>query len=123
MNIFISSENIDSQLTQSLLSRLKEEKIEVFHSPKKPNGDWYNIGFNKKIEKVGLFIAVISKYWDSSTWMQHEIHYASLFLKSNKLYFWNPENNQVKALGMIGYLKNELPLNLDELVQVLKSEL
>jgi hypothetical protein len=126
MNIFVSSEDIKSLVAQSLILRLRKENHTVFHSPINPlDGDdsrwqnWYEKGLKTELGKVETFVSIITYSWASSTWMAFEIDEAFKLLKPNNIYFWNPDNFHVKALGMIGYLKNELPVNLDDLMKFL----
>lgn len=127
MKVFVSSENIDSQFVKSLIKELRYHNFEVSHSPRDNNdthwGNWYERGLEEELKQTQIFIAVITKSWQWSTWMSHEINEACKLLKEEKIenvYFWNPENIEVEAVGMIGYLKNELPIDLDKVLEVLK---
>lgn len=128
--IFVSCESVDSKFAKSLIEGLRSNGINVYHSPRNPlDGEdlrwhsWYEKGLIEEISQVEILIVVITYSWDSSTWMGIESDEASRRLKNENIYFWNPENHKVTSRGMIGYLKNELPKELDEVVKVLKSKL
>lgn len=42
--------------------------------------------------------------------------------KIQKMYFWNPERVEVKAAGMVSYLIERLPDDLDELISAMKEK-
>jgi hypothetical protein len=42
--------------------------------------------------------------------------------KIRRMYFWNPEQIEVKAVGMVAYLKERLPDDLDQLVWTLRED-
>lgn len=112
MNVFVSSQRIDSVNAQRLLERLMAAELPVVHSPRNPiDGDdprwrgWYQDGLPKAIAAADCFLVVVDAGWDSSTWMGEEAHMAE---KSGlPIYFWNPERVHVK--GMLRYLQRQLP--------------
>lgn len=127
MKVFVSSEDIDSRFVKSMIEELRCHSFVVSHSPRKNNdthwGNWYEQGLDEELKQVEIFIAVITKSWELSTWMAHEINAAYQLLndgKIKKVFFWNPENIEVKSLGMIDYLKNELPEDRHKVLEVLK---
>lgn len=94
MNIFISSDEISSKLAQSLLIKLREEKFNIFHSPIAPKDgndlrwqDWYKKGLKVELSKAEKFIAIITKYWDSSSWMATENNEVEKLLSQKDIYF------------------------------------
>jgi hypothetical protein len=75
---------------------------------------------------VDIFVTVISRAWDCSTWMAHECDEASRLAEAGKIqgmYFWNPERIKVEARGMVKYLKEPLPDSLDDLILTLREKL
>ena len=102
------------------------------HSPRNPSDgeddrwrNWYDKSCREEMEQAEIFITVISSGWDCSTWMGIEGHEALKLMeagKIRKMYFYNPEHIEVKAEGMVPYMKEELPDNLDEVVRILKEE-
>ncbi len=129
--IFVSSCRIDESRTAALIERLRNESFSVLHSPRNPlDGedarwhDWYERGCKADLDRASIFIAVISSGWDCSTWMAHECDEALKRVGSGKIrrmYFWNPEQMEVKAAGMIPYLKECLPDELDQLISTLRE--
>ena len=130
--IFVSSCRIDDPLAAALIERLRSESFSVLHSPRHPSGgedvrwrDWYNNGCRTELEGAGIFIAVISPAWDSSTWMAHECSEALKQMgvgRIQRMYYWNPERMDVKAAGMAVYLKERLPDDLDSLIGALRGK-
>jgi len=56
--------------------------------------------------------------------MAHEANEAMKLLEAGrirKMYYWNPEQVQVKAAGMAPYLKDRLPDNKDVLISTLRE--
>ena len=71
-----------------------------------------------------MFIAVINPSWDSSTWMAHEIQAETNRKRDGRIkriFHYNPEQIEVKAAGLLPYLQEELPDNLDGTIRILKS--
>jgi hypothetical protein len=64
-----------------------------------------------------VFVAVIDRGWDSSTWMAQEADLASR--KGLPLLYWNPDRLVVKASGMVPYLREALPPALDGALAVI----
>ena len=126
--VFISSRDIGAPHAASLVKCLRAAGFHVTHSPGSPLSerwrDWYARACRDELEKVSIFIAVIDPAWDSSTWMAHEAYEAMKLLEAGsmrKMYYWNPEQVQVKAAGMVAYLKDRLPDNKDVLISTLKE--
>lgn len=129
--IFVSSCRIDEPQTAALIERLYTESFSVLHSPRNPlDGedarwrDWYKSGCKAEMERASAFIAVISSGWGCSTWMAHECDEASKQMEAGKIrrmYFWNPEQIQMKAAGMFPYLMERLPDDLDQLISMLRD--
>lgn len=79
--------------------------------------DWYEAGLPAAIGRCEVFVAVVDRGWDSSTWMGQEADTAS---KSGlTLLYWNPDRLLVKARGMVAYLREELPPALDDALTLL----
>ena len=130
--IFVSSCRIDGPYAAALIERLRGESFAVSHSPRNPSDGrderwigWYARGCRDALEEVDIFVTVISRAWDCSTWMAHECIEASRLAASGRIrrvYFWNPESIKVEAAGMLKYLKERLPDELDELILALRAE-
>ncbi len=129
--IFVSSCRIDGPHAAALVARLRGEAFAVLHSPRNPSDgrdgrwvDWYRRGCRAELETADIFIAVISRPWDCSTWMAHECDEALRLAEAGRLrgmFYWNPERIAVEARGMLKYLKEPLPDDLDELARALKG--
>lgn len=129
--IFVSSCRVDGQHAAALIERLRGESFGVSHSPRNPSDgedrrwlDWYKGGCRAELEGADIFVTVISRAWDCSTWMAHECGEASELAGEGRLrgvYFWNPEGIEVEARGMVEYLKERLPDDLDELISPLRE--
>jgi TIR domain len=130
--VFVSSCRIDSAYDVALVERLRKESFRVLHSPRNRPGrkderwrEWYAKGCREEMERASIFIAVISPAWDCSTWMAHEVNEALKLMhagKMQKVFSWNPERIKVKTSGMLRYVKQHLPEDLDELVRVLSED-
>lgn len=67
-------------------------------------------------------LVVVDSGWDSSSWMGQEAHFALEAPGAKRHlrgYLWNPEGRQVKAAGMVGYLRQGLPADIDEACDIL----
>ena len=130
MRCFVSSENIDQSPAKELIQRLKEEGGIVDHSPRNPSEgkdprwtDWYKSGLPTALDTSDVFIIVLNHVWDSSSWMSEEAHLA---MESptrrhvDHVFYWNPLDINVTARGMLGYLRIELPHDLESLVAELR---
>ncbi len=122
MNVFVSTQRIDSPNARSLLRRIAAAGLAVDHSPRNPlDGDdprwrnWYKTGLPAAIAAADCFLIVIDGGWDSSTWMGEEAHVAEM--SALPMYFWNPDRLHVK--GMLRYLKRQLPDNSADAVRQL----
>jgi hypothetical protein len=132
VRIFVSSCRIDGHHAAALIERLRGESFTVLHSPRNPSDgkdhrwrDWYKRGCMAELETADIFITVISRAWDCSTWMAHECDEAAKLAEEGKIrgaYFWNPEQIKVEARAMVRYLKEALPDGLDELVLALREK-
>jgi hypothetical protein len=64
--------------------------------------------------------------WDSSSWMAEEASFGierSDGARIQNAFYWNPDMVTVAAAGMVGYLKEALPIGLDQAVAVLRQRL
>lgn len=130
--VFVSSCRIDAPNAATLIGRLRAEDFFIMHSPRNPSDGrderwrtWYDKGCRDEMEKAEIFITVISYAWDCSTWMASEGYEALKLMAAGnlrKMYYYNPEHIEVKAKGMIPFMKERLPDNLDEVIRVLKEE-
>jgi hypothetical protein len=130
--IFVSSCRIDGFHAAALIKRLRDESFTVLHSPRNPADgedhrwrDWYEHGCRAELEMADIFVTVISRAWNCSTWMAHEVGETSRLVKAGKIrcvYFWNPERIKVEACGIVEHLNEPLPDNLDDLILALRAE-
>lgn len=130
--IFVLSCRIDEHHAAALIERLRGKSFAVLHSPRNPSDgedsrwhDWYKRGCRAELEMANIFVTVISRDWDCSTWMAHECDEASRLAEAGKmrgLYYWNPERFKAEARGMVKYLKEPLPDDLEELISALKEK-
>lgn len=130
MRVFLSSHAIDSENAQALVRAIRAADIEVEHSPRNPIdghgpiwSDWYSSGLPNAVGKCDLFIVVVDRGWDSSTWMGIEAEawrtrWAGLMPRA---YFWNPESITVSN-GMACYLKEVLPRELGMAVKQIAAQ-
>ena len=113
-----------------LISELKQNGFRTSHSPRNPlDGDdsrwhdWYEKGLDEAIKESQSFVIVVDRGWDSSTWMAIEADQALRKAKASGGYYlmvyWNPNNIEVKAKGMLGYLKDRLPNEVDKAIEAL----
>ena len=129
-SIFISCQSIESPEPQMLVSELKEKGFRTNHSPRSPLdgddsrwADWYQRGLHEAIKESQSFVIIVDRGWDSSTWMGIEAGEALRKAKASGgnyvMTYWNPNNIEVKAKGMLGYLKDRLPNKVNEAVEAL----
>jgi len=91
-----------------------------FYDPRWPS--WYAEGLQSTLRRCQLFVIVLEKYWDSSTWMAEEANFAMTMpqvVQPLPSFFWNPTKTPMTAHGMRGYLKTELPVGIYDAVKVL----
>ena len=130
-HVFVSACRIDEAHAAALIERLRAESFSVSHSPRNPSDgedvrwrNWYESGCRVELERADVFISVIGPAWDCSTWMAHECEEALRLEEAGRIrgmYFWNPWRVEVKAAGMMAYLRERLPDNLGELIRSLKE--
>ena len=126
MNIFLSTQSIDDQHATQLLTALRAAGHRVDHSPRNPiDGDddrwptWYSRGLAETLKASDCFIIIVDRGWDSSSWMATEADDAKKL--ELPLRFWNPQNLDVTAPGMIGYLREQMPDDIDSLIARIDS--
>jgi TIR domain len=130
--VFVSSQAVDRDPARQLIGRLQSVGVRVEHSPSNPLDredarwpDWYQEGLRAALGRCRLFVIVVDAGWDSSTWMAQEAHAA---LESDRMirhlegFFWNPTGAVVRAAGMVRYLKVELPVEIEDAVGILKTQ-
>jgi hypothetical protein len=125
MAIFVSSQAVDEAPATMLVAELLRAGLVVEHSPRNEDAawsEWYGGGLSAAVARCSVFVAVIDRGWDSSTWMAIEADEAVQKLGSARIrsFFWNPERLKVTAKGMLPYLKEELPRELSEVIAQLK---
>ena len=131
MNVFVSSQRIDEPHTAALIDKLREAGFRVSHSPKNPSDghderwtNWYHKGLINDLDETIVFIAAIDMGWDSATWMAIESDEARRRLTGGQIrqmYYYNPLHIAVKAKGMLPYLKEQLPDDLDSVIETLSK--
>lgn len=126
--VFISSCDIDSTHPSALLNKLREAGFDVLHSPRRNQevhwGNWYDRDFQSALVQTDIFVTAITEYWPGSTWMQHEAWEAQKRLRAGKMrrmFFYNPENIKVTEEGMLHFLNERLPDDLEEAALILKG--
>jgi len=129
--IFVSAQNVDRNPAKSLIERLRMEGFEVDHSPRNPSegsdprwDGWYDSGLRSSLDQAEVFVIVLDKAWDSSTWMAEESRQAMDapgVRPVRHVFFWNPMSIEVRVAGALGYLREELGKDLDELVERTKA--
>lgn len=130
--IFVSSQAVDRWPARELLNRLRAAGVPVEHSPSNPTdrkdprwAGWYESGLREALERCALFVVVVDKGWDSSTWMGEEAHAAlcpAAGRKPLRAFFWNPSSGTTIAQGMAGYLGRELPVDVEDATRILAEE-
>jgi hypothetical protein len=125
MRVFVSSQVVDRWPARELIAGLRQAGLEVEHSPSNPLdsqdprwANWYGDALEAAVDRCDLFIVVLEPGWDSSTWMAIEADagLAKGRRTAERAYVWNPDGIVVRAAGMIGYLRSELPRDLAEAV-------
>ncbi len=122
MRVFVSAYDVDARPACLLIVRLGELGVSVDHSPRPDPAvddrwsDWYAHGLRAALVQAHAAVVVIDEVWDSSTWMAEEARVATDRADRDGMrYFtWNPSDVDVKAAGMIPYLRNLLPANLKD---------
>jgi len=127
--VFVSSCTIDSGHPSALVNKLLAEGFEVLHSPRIDQGvnwgDWYNRDLLNALDRTDIFIIAVTESWQFSTWMQHEALEAQKRLQAGRIqrmFFYNPVNVEVTGEGMLPFLKERLPDDLEELALYLGRE-
>ncbi len=126
--VFVSSCTIDSGHPSALVNSLLAEGFEVLHSPRKDQrvnwGDWYNRDSLNALGQTDIFVIAVTENWQFSTWMQHEAWEAQKRLRAGKIrrmLFYNPDNIQVTAKGMLPFLNERLPDDLEGVALALRG--
>lgn len=132
MRIFVSSENVDQPPARLLVERLRQEGWAVDHSPRNPAEGpdprwrgWYDHGCGEALRRADVFITVVTPTWES-TWMAHEAWLAMHGPDQPhvpRCYYWNPGGTVVHAAGLLPYLRERLPDELEAAVAVLRNGL
>jgi hypothetical protein len=132
MAVFVSSQAIDEAPAAELIASLRAAGLSVEHSPKSPaHGegsswtDWYQSGLRSALGRCSIFVAVVDRGWDSSTWMAIEAEEAVQKLGPARIrsFYWNPEARVITAKGMLPYLNEELSREVSEAVLQLREAL
>jgi len=114
---------------KQLYSFLETSEVNIITSPYSPHcgkgndekwENWYDNGLPEAVKQSDIFIAFISKQYDS-TWMAQEFQTAFnwyLEHKSPKLFVFNPEKLKLPK-GFEPYIKSsvELPRDLSKLIR------
>jgi hypothetical protein len=127
--VFVSSQAVDRWPAQALIRALRNAGCDVEHSPSNPaDGNdarwatWYASGLAATLERCRIFVVIVDRGWDSSTWMGEESEKAIARGVPLRRFFWNPDRVHVVAQAMTRYLAEELPAGIDDAVQVIQHE-
>ncbi len=130
--VFVSSSAVDQAPAAQLIACLNKLGVSVEHSPSNPNDapdarrkDWYDQGLPATLRRCDIFVIVVDRGWESSTWMAQEAHLALMASEIGKPlrgYYWNPERRRVTAAGMVGYLKQELPIDVEQAARIVARD-
>ena len=130
MRVFVSSQVVDRWPARDLIVALRQAGFEVEHSPSNPLDredlrwrNWYGEALASAMDRSDVFVVVLEPGWDSATWMAVEAE-AGLTpgrKTERNAFVWNPDGITVKAAGMIGYLRSELPRELGAAVARLRE--
>jgi hypothetical protein len=130
MRVFVSSQIVDRWPAGDLIQALRRVGVGVEHSPRNPRDgkdsrwrNWYSETLLTTLDRCDALVIVVEPGWDSSTWMASEAQAALAPGRrtEQKAFFWNPGGTRVTAAGMVGYLRVELPSDLDAAVAVLRG--
>jgi hypothetical protein len=126
--VFISSQAIDRNPARTLIEVLRSLGLPLEVSPRNPlDGpdarwvDWYSTGLASALRAVDVAVLVLGEGWDSASWMAEEARVAFALLNPECVLFWNPNDVQVRAAGMLPYLKTRLPDTIPDAVAHLCS--
>jgi hypothetical protein len=126
--VFLSSQALDRAPARALAEALHSAGVGLECSPTNPvDGEdsrwanWYSAGLARAIRASDAAVLVLDEAWDSSTWMAEEAHQALTLLGADAVFFWNPNNVQVRAVGMLPFLKTRLPDPVAEAVASLSA--
>jgi hypothetical protein len=127
--IFVSSVHIEASPAADLVKRLRREQFVVSHSPVDDGsvhwGNWYKRQCLAQLDKSEVFISVITPSWAYSTWMQYEMLEAIGRIEKGmmrRVYYFNPLNIEVRENYAEAYLKDRLPNDLDQVIQMIQSD-
>ena len=130
MRVFVSSQVVDRWPARALIAALRQAGVEVEHSPRNPlDGEdprwknWYSETLGAVVDGCDAFVIVLEPGWDSSAWMaiEAETGLTPGRKTERKAFVWNPDGVTVKAAGMTGYLRAELPRELEAAVARLRE--
>lgn len=120
--VFVSAYTPQSGGAAELIKALRAAGCGVNHSPWGTSDprwqDWYDVGLEKSVSGCDAFVAVVDSAWDSSSWMAEECNVAARLLPA-AVFSWNPDSVVVAAKGMVPYLRQPLPTQLEEAVAYL----
>ncbi|HEY0544720.1 MAG TPA: hypothetical protein VGC91_04915 [Pyrinomonadaceae bacterium] len=126
--IFVSSVHIETSPASDLVMRLRQEQFLVSHSPINDGsvnwGNWYEHDCFAELDKAEIFVSVITPSWEYSTWMQHEMIEALRRVEEGimrRVCYYNPLNIEVRENYAEAYLKDRLPNDLNQVVQMMQS--
>jgi len=130
MRVFLSTQAIDDENSQAMLRAIRAANLGVEHSPRNPVhgddsrwSDWYSCGLPNPVAGCGVFVVVVDKGWDSSTWMgiEGEAWRTRWGGEMQRSFFWNPESISVSK-AMARYLREELPTELSAAVGKISAQ-
>lgn len=126
--VFVSSYNVDRPPASDLIAALKTKGVAVESSPGNPADridpkwqNWYEAGLMDALARSDTFVTVVTDVWES-IWMASECQAALDLFSASRLtgfHYWNPQGVSMTAAGLLPYLKSELPVDIDQAVEVL----
>ena len=126
MNVFVSSQRVDSPVVQSLLRQLQSLRVPYRCSPRNPLDGrdprwtkWYDDGLPAAIDWADVFVIAVDTGWGCSSWMGQESHLATT--SQLPMYYWNPDAAKLREGGMREYLKEALPHEPADAVRLLQD--
>ena len=130
---FVSCENIDAPWAAAFVGHVRVSGFRVEHSPRNPAygpderwQDWYQSGLSAALDSAEYFVIVLTRGWESSTWMGEESQVAEKRVADGRLrgmYYFDPEHvvDRGIAAGMRTYLRIRLPDTPQEAAAYLKA--
>ncbi|MDZ4832574.1 MAG: hypothetical protein SGJ27_02110 [Candidatus Melainabacteria bacterium] len=126
--VFVSCDRIDASDPQALIAELRRCGFTVGHSPRDPFRNYDPEWDDHSVVGSDAFVIVLDRGWDSSSALAMEAQEAEGSLEGYvpiPMFFYNPSAviPAPQAIGVLPYLKEELPPNPTEAVAFLIERL